>query len=70
MANTAIEYYKEYWDYIESAFKYYQIWGKVEQADTTEKFSKKLQNYYLTMPEQNYELDELINELYPEIYKS
>jgi hypothetical protein len=70
LANTAIEYYKEFWDYIESAFKHYQIWDKVEKADTTGKFRKKVQNYYMTMPEQNYELDELINELYPEIYKS
>lgn len=70
LANTAVEYYKEYWDYIESAFKHYQIWDKVEKADTTGKFRKKVQNYYMTMPEQNYELDELINELYPEIYKS
>lgn len=67
LANTAIEYYKEYWDYIESAFKYYQIWDKVEKADTTGKFRKKVQKYYLTMPAQNYELDELIKELYPEI---
>jgi hypothetical protein len=70
LANTAIEYYKDYWDYIESAFKHYEIWDKVEKADTKGKFSKKLQNYYLTMPEQNYELDELINELYPEIYET
>ncbi len=69
LANTAIEYYKEYWDYIESVFKYYQVWDKVESEDASGKFSKKLQDYYLTMPKQNYELDELINELYPEIYK-
>lgn len=69
LANTAIEYYKEYWDYIESAFKYYQIWDKVKDEDITGKFSKKLQDYYMVMPKQNYELDELINELYPDIYR-
>lgn len=70
LANTAIQYYKEYWEYIESAFKHYKIWDKVEKGDTKGKFSKKLKNYYMTMPKQNSELDELINELYPEIYKT
>jgi len=70
LANTAIEYYKEYWDYIESAFKHYQIWELVEKADVKGKFKTKLQNYYSSMPEQNYELDDVINELYPEIFST
>jgi hypothetical protein len=70
LANTAIEYYGEYWDYIESAFKHYNIWELIEKADLKGKFSKKLQKHYLSMPRQNYEIDEVINELYPEIYKT
>ena len=68
LANAAIQYYKEYWEYIELAFKYYNTWELVEQEDTKGSFSRKLHYYYLEMPQQNFELDELVKELYPEIY--
>ncbi|MBE0651829.1 MAG: hypothetical protein IH595_13430 [Bacteroidales bacterium] len=68
LANIAIQYHTEYWEYIESAFKYYNTWNLVEQEDTKGSFSRKLHNYYSEMPHQDFELDELITELYPEIY--
>lgn len=68
LANIAIQYYKEYWEYIELAFKYYNTWILVEQEDTKGSFSRKLHNYYSEMPQQDFELDGLIHELYPEIY--
>jgi hypothetical protein len=40
----------------------------VEEEDTKSSFSTKLRNYYSEMPQQDFEIDELINELYPEIY--
>lgn len=68
LANNAIKYYHKHWDYIESAFKYYGVWDKVEKADRKGKFRAELEGYYYNMPEQNYDIDDIINELYPEIY--
>ncbi|WP_290697182.1 DUF6035 family protein [Lacinutrix sp.] len=68
LANLAIQFYKEYWEYIELAFRYYDTWKLVEEEDSKKSFSRKLHNYYSEMPQQNFEIDELINELYPEIY--
>jgi hypothetical protein len=68
LSNLAIQYYSKYWEYIESAFKYYNTWKLVEQEDTKGTFNKKLLNYYSEMPQQDFGIDELINELYPEIY--
>lgn len=68
LANLAIQYYKEYWEYIELAFRHYNTWKLVEEEDTKSSFSRKLRNYYSEMPQQDFEIDELINELYPEIY--
>jgi len=57
LANIAIQYYKEYWEYIELAFKHYNTWVLVEQEDTKGSFYRKLRNYYSEMPPQNFELD-------------
>jgi len=66
-ANNAIHSYKQYWDYIEIAFKHFSIWDMIIEKDHKGTFHKKLRLYYNTLPEQNYDCDELFRELYPEI---
>jgi hypothetical protein len=68
LANYAIANHTEYWDYIEATFKYYDIWEMIEKEDKKETFSKKLQKYYSEMPKQSYVIDELIGDLYPDIF--
>jgi len=65
-ANNAVHSYKEYWDYIEIAFKYFGIWDKLISLDKNGTFQKKLEKYYLEQPLQNYDCDRLFIELYPE----
>lgn len=66
-ANNAIHSYKQYWDYIEIAFRHYGIWSKLIQLDKTGSFQKKLENYNLLQPSQNYDCDRLFKTLYPEL---
>jgi competence CoiA-like predicted nuclease len=66
----AVHSYKAYWEYIEPAFKYYGLWEILLEADKNGAFERKLTNFYETMPEQDFSVDEMIKELYPEIFKS
>ena len=66
-ANNSIEYYKQYWEYIELSFKYYGLWEKLIAFDKKRTFQKKLECLYNNYPEQQYDCDKLIRELYPEI---
>lgn len=66
-ANNAIYHHKEYWEYIELAFKYYEIWDVLIASDKKGTFQKKIQEFYLTMPQQKFDFDELFRDLYPDI---
>lgn len=66
-ANNAIQFYGNYWDYIELALKKYELWDKIIENDTKGNFQKKLQHLYQNFPEQLYDVDECIRDLYPEL---
>jgi hypothetical protein len=68
LANNAIQFHNEYWEYIELSFKNFGLWNKIEQLDSKGSFEKKLKEFYSKMPEQKYDFDRLFIELYPEIY--
>lgn len=65
-ANNAIQYYSEYWEYIELAFKRYGLWDKLIKLDTKATFQKNVEQFYSNMPEQKYDFDEVFKDLYPE----
>lgn len=65
-ANNAIQYYSEYWEYIELAFKRFGLWDKLIKLDTKATFQKKVEQFYSDMPEQKYDFDEVFKDLYPE----
>lgn len=67
-ANNAAEHYKSYWEYIELAFKHYGIWNNLIKSDKKGTFLKKLQKLYVENPEQSYDCEEAIKDLYPEIF--
>ena len=64
-ANNAIHSYRQYWEYIELAFKHYGIWDKLIKSDTNRTFRKKLREYYDNNPKQNFDCDKLFKFLYP-----
>ncbi|MDD4437734.1 MAG: DUF6035 family protein [Tissierellia bacterium] len=66
-ANNAIQYYSEYWEYIELAFKRFGLWDRLIQLDTKSTFQRKVEQFYSEMPEQKYDFDEVFNDLYPEL---
>lgn len=66
-ANNAIQYYSEYWEYLELSFKRYGLWDKLIQLDKNGTFQKKVEDFYSKMPKQKYDFDEVFNDLYPEI---
>ena len=66
-ANNAVEHYKEYWEYIEIAFKQYGLWDKLIILDKKGTFQRKLKHLYENMPTQNFDCDKLIEILYPEL---
>lgn len=67
-ANNAAEHYKEYWEYIELAFKKYGIWGNLIKLDKKGTFQEKLQKLYQENPTQNYDCEEAIKDLFIEIF--
>ena len=69
-ANNAIYHYKNYWEYIELALKKWKIWDKLIDEDKKETFRKKLQEFYSNMPEQEYDVDDIFQDLYPELMYS
>jgi len=66
-ANNAINFYQEYWEYIELAFKGFGLWDILTESDKKKSFAKKLQAFYSEMPTQKYDFDEVFRELYPEL---
>ena len=66
-ANNAIQYYSEYWEYLELSFKRFGLWEKFIKLDKNGTFQKKLEAFYSKMPKQKYDFDEVFNDLYPEI---
>lgn len=66
-ANNAIQYYSEYWEYLELSFKRFGLWDKLIQLDKKGTFQKKVEGFYSKMPKQKYDFDEVFNDLYPEI---
>lgn len=67
-ANNAIQYYGHYWEYIEMALKKYEIWDAIILEDTKYRFQTKLKNLYLNFPDQTYDIDDCVKDLYPEIF--
>ncbi len=66
-ANNAIQYHAEHWEYIEHAFKNYELWDHIISLDKKETFQKKLQNLYANFPVQKFDVENLIEELYPNL---
>lgn len=66
-ANNAIQYYSEYWEYLELSFKRFELWDKLIQLDKNGTFQKKVEKFYSQMPRQKYDFDSVFNDLYPEI---
>lgn len=67
-ANNAAEHYKEYWEYIELAFKKYGIWDNLIKLDKKGTFQEKLQKLYRENPSQKYDCEEAIKDLFIEIF--
>lgn len=67
-ANNAAEHYKEYWEYIELAFKKYGLWDNLLKSDKKGTFHEKLQKVYLENPVQSYDCDGAIKDLFWEIF--
>lgn len=67
-ANNAIQYYSEYWEYIEMAFKGYELWEILTKTDKKGSFEKKVQTFYKEMPNQKYDIDGIFKDLYPELF--
>nr|WP_237717550.1 DUF6035 family protein [Myroides injenensis] len=65
-ANNAIQYYSEYWEYIEVAFKKFGLWDELIKLDTKGSFQKKVEQFYTKIPKQKYDFEEVFNDLYPE----
>ncbi len=66
-ANNAIQYYSEYWEYIELAFNNYGLWDRLIELDKKGTFQKKVQAFYSKMPKQKFDFDEVFQDLYPEL---
>ncbi len=63
----AISNYQRYWEYIENVFKKFGLWETLIDSDRKGTFQRKLADFYETIPEQDYSVDELISELFPEL---
>jgi len=66
-ANNAIQYYYDYWEFIESAIKYYELWDTFHYADKNKTFHNKLKEFYSVERQQQHDLDDIFRDLYPEI---
>lgn len=65
-ANNAIQYYSEYWEYIELSFKRFGLWDKLIQLDKNGTFQKKVEKFYSNMPGQKFDFDKVFYDLYPD----
>ncbi|WP_010114947.1 DUF6035 family protein, partial [Acinetobacter sp. P8-3-8] len=60
--------YSSYWEYIEFAFKKYNLWDYLIKLDSSKgTFQRKLQELYSSFPEQKYDFEEIFQTLYPEL---
>lgn len=66
-ANNAIYHHKEYWEYIELAFKYYGLWDTLIASDKKNTFQSKVQDFYKNIPQQKFDFDEVFRDLYSDI---
>ncbi|MNS49274.1 hypothetical protein D3C72_818780 [compost metagenome] len=66
-ANNAIQYYSEYWEYIELTFKKFGLWDELIKLDTKGTFHKKVEQFYAKIPKQKYDFERVFNDLYPEM---
>lgn len=67
-ANNAIHNYSEYWEYIELAFKKYELWDLLIHKDEKKKtFQNKLQELYNNFPNQKFDFEEVFKELYSDL---
>ena len=66
--NNAIQFYSQYWEYIELAFKKYGIWDFIIEQDRRKTFHSKLEKLYQNFPKQEYDVDTVVKDLYPEIF--
>lgn len=66
-ANSAIYNHKEYWEYIELAFKSYGLWDILLQLDKKGTFHKKINEFYKEIPIQKFDFDEVFRDLYLDI---
>jgi hypothetical protein len=67
-AINAIHFHAKHWDYIELAFKKSGLFNKLIDLDKKHTFQKKSEEFYQDLPEQDYECDEVIRNLYPELF--
>jgi len=63
-ANNSIHHHKEYWEYIELAFKKFGLWEIIILSDKKGTFNKKVSEFYQNMPIQKFDFDELFRDLY------
>lgn len=68
LANNSIHHRPHFWGYVEFAFKGYGIWEELIKSDKNGTFAQKFNDFLNTQPEQNYDLDEVIKDLYPELF--
>jgi len=66
--NNAIQFYSQYWEYIELAFKKYGIWDLIIEQDRRKTFHSKLEKLYQNFPKQEYDVDTVVKDLYPEVF--
>lgn len=68
-ANNAIQYYPDFWEYLELAFRKFSILDEIMKSDRKGSFQKKLNDFHNNYPQQNFDIDEIARELYPVIYE-
>jgi len=70
--NNAIQFHTSFWSYFELAFRKYGLFDNLIAFDKKNTFQSKLQNYYNNLHEfeQDYLCDDVINDLYPEIFEN
>lgn len=66
-ANNAIQYYTEFWKYIELAFKHFRLWDRLIELDTKKSFQNKVKQFYTKRPTQNHNLRRILKDLYPDL---
>ena len=68
LANNALEYYADYWEYIELAFRKYGVLSNIQKLDKKGNFKKKRQHYLSNKPKQRQEYLPLLSILFPEVF--